>query len=253
MEGWVRGGISLVKCAAMLSGCIAAAFLLLFPKVWASDAKVPKVPKDSCQQLIQRTLGIVLVISLLAVLALAIELKDRWFQPVVFLGAIWAALRVRDRVTLVAARRFFYLACAVIGVVLIVLPGIPLAAAVTKRPTRLNAPYSNLCQQLKARVGEPAVIVSESRLVGGNLRLRFSRSTVIAPEYHDLPINNNVAWLVVWDASKKLEPGPSLTTFLAQLRKGGLSNPPPAFVEAPYKYTNAKRMRLGYFLLEPQP
>ena len=250
LAGWGRGFLSLGKCAVMLGGCAVTAFVLIFPR---TDRHERSEERSRYVRLAGRTLGVVLIISVLVVLSFAIELKDRWFQPVVFVGAILASLLVRNRVNPVSARRFFVLAAAVVGVVLVVLPGIPLAAAVTKRPTRLNAPYSALCRELRDKVGEPPVIVAESRLVGGNLRLWFPNSIIIAPEYSILPVSTNLPWLAAWDASKREEPLPGLPSLIGQLRGINLSNLAPAYVEAPFRYTSARRMRLGYVLVPKGP
>jgi hypothetical protein len=137
----------------------------------------------------------------------------------------------------------------IVAAMLVILPGIPLAAALTHRPTRLNAPYSVLCAELRKRAGEPSVIAADTRLVGGNLRLTFQKSKVIAPEFRSLDLETNDNWLIVWDATKRADPSPSLIKLVRDLRGRDLTGLAPSFVEAPCKYIPSKKQKLGYVLL----
>ena len=241
----VKALISIVECVLMLGGVLAAVFWVTFRR---PQAAVAPAPASEEQTWLERT-GLILGCISVAVALSGIELRERWFQPVTFLAAIWAVLLIRDRLTVAAERKFLGIVAMAAGLVLVILPGIPLSASVTHRPTRLNAPYARLSQALKSAAGEPGVIVAASRWLGGNLRFHFQSSTVLVPEFHALEAPTNVSWLVVWDATKAPAPPPALSNLVANLRGVHVDQVPPAYVEESYQYTVGKRMKLGYIRL----
>ena len=244
--GRVLGVASVAMCVVTLGGAISVLYLFIFRGLSIES----KGEFREARLWIQRTLLGSAVVGLGVVLWLGIELKDRWFQPAIFLIAILAAILVRNRVTAAAERRFLLTVGAVAALVLTLLTGIPLAASITHRPTRLNAPFSVLSAQLKASAGEPGVIVANTRLVGGNLKLFFPGSIVVSPEFK-AQCATDIAWLVVWDASKNPGPPPALVDLVAAMRGIDMRNLKAAFTEAFYKHTRAKVMKLGYAIMKP--
>ncbi len=242
----VLGVLSIIKCAFLLGAAITAVYFVAF----RGPAR-PRPARDAkpFEQWIVRTLLVILLVCLGVVWATGVELRDRWFQPIVFLGAVSAAWRVRDRLGPQSEKRCLAMAGTVGLIVLLVLPGIPLSASVTHRPTRLNAPYSELARQLQPALAEAGVVVAANRLVGGNLRLFSPRQVVVAPEFLPRSLPAAVPWLVVWDASKSPAPRADLVDLVRQLRGVDMSGWPPAYVEARYKYTPAKTMKLGFLPL----
>jgi 4-amino-4-deoxy-L-arabinose transferase-like glycosyltransferase len=245
VRAWLTALLSIPKCALMVGGVLSLAYLLVF------RGCKPNQDDDVREQLqlIWRTLLFVLVTCLAIVSLSAVELRDRWFQPIVFLLAIAAAIQVRDRVTPVRARAFFILIASLAGLVLLILPGIPLAAALTHRPTRLNAPYAGLAAKLRPRLPELSLIVADSRLTGGNLRFCFPKTTVIAPEFHNLPLPRRGPWLVVWNATRQPGPNAALLDLAVQLGQSNLVGSAASYVEAPLRYCPQQTMKLGYVLM----
>jgi hypothetical protein len=241
----VMGLFSILKCIAMLGGVLGAVYWLTFR---GKSRNGDRVPSD-LENWIKRTLFLILGLSIVLVLATGIELRDRWFQPIVFLGAIWAALFVRPRLNSQTEKRFSGAVLLVAVLVLTILPGIPLAASVTNRPTRLNAPYAALCAELKGRVGVPPAILASTRWVGGNLRLKFPSSRVVVPELKIVKVDPRAPCLVVWDASKSPGLPQRLIDLVVETRGGRISDRDALYVEAPFKYTRAKNARLGYLVL----
>lgn len=249
---WLAAFASILKCAAMLGGVITVVYWLVFFRAGAREP-TPHPHFEAVQTWIGRTLLAILLVCIAIVMGTAVELKDRWFQPVVFLGAIAAALRAKDRITPLALRQFLLVIAAIGAVMVLILPGIPLAARVTKRPTRLNAPYAQLSTDLKARASSPNLILAENRLLGGNLRLFFPGTRVLAPEFWTLDVPSAGDCLLVWDANKRSTPSPLLLKLVEKVGRGPLAGTPIAEVSAPYKYAPFKEMKLGYFLLPSQP
>lgn len=243
-----QGLWSLAKCVIMLSAALAAAYWFAFSGLRSAPSSARC---EQPQRWILRTLAGVGVAALLVVLILGIQLKDRWFQPIAFLGAIGAALFVQGRLTARAEKRFCLLVGAVALAVLAVLPGIPLAASLTNRPTRLNAPYAQLSAQLERSAGPVSAVVASTRLVGGNLRLHSPQAKVVAPEFTDVTLPRAAPWLVVWDANKALQPPEALLALTRRMRNEPVAERPWAFVEAPFQYLQGKSCKLGYLLVPP--
>ena len=72
-----------------------------------------------------------------------------------------------------------------------------------------------------------------------------------APECRAVPIPREVPWLLVWDATKSEAPPPALVQWMVARAK--VAELPRLFVEAPFKYTPRKTMKLGYLLLPADP
>jgi 4-amino-4-deoxy-L-arabinose transferase-like glycosyltransferase len=237
---------SVPQCAILLGAALCACYWLAFRPLRLSS---PDPASRTMQRWIWRTFGVCFALAAVVAVGTGIEMVPRWFEPIIFLGAISAALAVQQRLNDRTLKRFLVLVGTVAGSVLVILPGIPLAAALTHRPTRLNAPYSALCQELKLVVGHPKLILASSRLVGGNLRLSFRDCPVLAPEFALVPVKANSPALLVWDTAKSANPDPALVRLTHQFLGKDIRDRTPQFVEAPLQYAPARRMRLGYFLV----
>jgi 4-amino-4-deoxy-L-arabinose transferase-like glycosyltransferase len=240
------GLLSILKCGITICGALGLVYGLAFRKV-AQGGRQPET--HPLGQWVIRTLLVVFALCVMLVLATGIELRDRWFQPIVFLLAIWAAVWFQNELTPAGERRFTFLTMTLATIALVVLPAIPLSASITRRPTRLNAPYSALAAALRRQTSAPDVIVAANRLVGGNLRLFFPKARVVAPEFNQLPLSPAAPGLAVWDASKSAAAPAALTALVEQLRGTNGISRPPEYVEAPYLHMPARTMRLGYVRL----
>ncbi len=246
-QAYAAGFQSLVEAMLLFLAPLLVVYLAMFLK--APVVKQRSVEANPGETLLRRTLLVELICLAAMILLFRARFKERWLQPLMFFAPILAVMLVRPRLSAGRAR----VLCGAIGVLaattLIVLPTIPLAASLTKRPTRLNAPYSILVAQLQADGIRPGVIVAEERLVGGNLRLFYKNSTVVVPEYHALPTPGDVSWLVVWDATKRANPPAPLVDLVLELRGTNVAGLKPLYLQAPLKYAPAKIMTLGYFVL----
>lgn len=246
--GRVLGVASIAVCAAMLGGAITAIYTLIFARQRPSSAEVAPIEFREAPQWIARTFLAAAAISLLVVLWFGIELKERWFQPLLILMSIVAALLVRNRLADVTERRFVLVIGAVAALVLVILPGGVVGVDLTSHVGRLNAPFAALGSQLKAQAGQPAVIAASSRLIGGNLKLFFPSSAVVSPEF-EMRCPTNAPWLLVWDASKSSTPSPVLVDLVRRLRGADAAPLAVAYAEAPLQYSQTKTMKLGFVRL----
>lgn len=241
--------LKLVEAVAAFVGPLLALYVVLFGRALPTEGQSREA--SEVQALIKRTLIIGLLLCLAVAPVLLVRFKDRWLQPLLLLTPVYLALLVQPRLDALRFRRL--IRCSfVFGIgAMLTLALIPLLASVTQRPTRLNAPFAALGQQLAARGGVHPVIVADSFLTGGNLKLLTQTSVVVVPEGPAFPIPTNTPWLVVWDATALDDPSPDLQRLLTKLRPQGIEMPKPSFVEAPYNFFPAKRMKLGYSVIMP--
>lgn len=240
------GWASLIQCVFLGGGVIGFVALVCFGRPtlqWAAD------DSGLVQRWLTRVGFALLAVCAVIVLLSGVEFRDRWFQPVDPLAAIWVALAVRERFTGAGLRRFGRIVIAVGVVALLVLPGIPLTASVTRRPTRLNSPFSALAAELQKTGPAPSMILGGTRLVAGNLRLHFPDTIATAPESAPLPLRRRGPVLVVWDVTKKEELPERLVGFVRRITGQDIAPLASAVVEAPFKYAPARRMKLRYVWL----
>ena len=211
--GRVLGVASLMRGGLTLLGVLTIVHVISFGTAATTR---PSGSVAQMERWIVRTIMVAVVVFLVLVLVLGIQLKDRWLQPMVFLAAIAASLFSWNRLTPARSARFLVLVIALAATALVVLPAIPLLASITHRPTRLNAPYKALAEQLQAAAPRPGMIMAGTRLVGGNLKLYYPASAVIAPEVSSLRLPAHPPFLVVWDATKNPAPPERLTTMVAK-------------------------------------
>jgi hypothetical protein len=174
---------------------------------------------------------------------------------VLFLLPIALVAIVRSRLTLLKYRLLAGLACTAGVVILLVMPAIVLFAPATQtrreRPNRLNVPWAELSHELQKHLPQPAVIVADSCLPGGNLKLHFPQALALAPECKVIQPPTNVPWLVAWEAPGDRTPPPWLEELVVRLRGAKLADY--KYVTAPCKYFPRREFKLGYVVLAPAP
>ena len=240
--------VYLVQAVVTFAGVLAIVFGALWFKAPAEP--LPAVKSDG-RAFLERIVFIELLGIAGMVLLFKTNLRDRWLLPLLFFLPVLLVIWLRPRLSAAKCRLLRNGIMVAAAAVLIVLPAIPLLASITNRPTRLNAPYAALCRELKAQGYRPEVVAAATHLVGGNLKLFFPESTVVAPDYYDVPIPPNATWLLAWDATRRSEPPAGFIAMVARLRGVDLSTLPPQYLELACKYTNRKHMRLAYVVLKP--
>jgi 4-amino-4-deoxy-L-arabinose transferase-like glycosyltransferase len=217
--------------------------------------RVADAPPDAAralERLLARTL--VFGVALCGVLAIGFQVrfKARWLLPLLAVGPLYGAMWLASRAGEARVRWLARIGAAAALVALVALPAAAPLASLTGKFTRLNAPYAALAAQLRASGVAPKVIVAENRLVGGNLKLFFPESCVVAPERvapPDLPSGERC---VVWEATRRAEMPPALAAFAASLCENDPAAASPRYVEATQKYSRTRTMRLGFVLMPPR-
>jgi hypothetical protein len=202
------------------------------------------------EQLLVRKL--VIIFAGLAVAGLLLGLtnvKDRWFQPILICLPVLLIARVKTSLELSRFRQLFRVAMFVAVALVLIVPGHVLVVSKIARPMRLNAPFRELASQIKALQLSPDVVLAENRWIGGNLRLAFPERLVFVPEIPAHSPFRDGRCLLVWDATESPFPPQVLTDFVRPGGKFDSGRIEPIYVEAPYQYGGARRMRLGLLAL----
>ena len=176
--------------------------------------------------------------------------KDRWMQPLLFATPVYLA--TLSWTTLSNTRKYvrFFLLVAV--VVLLLMPGRTIFASHLGDYNRLNSPYSAFSAQLREVGFNKGVIVTQSRLVGGNLKMFFPDSIVLAPEVPLFSYPTDSDWLIVWDATKRAELPEGLQKIAARLVPADLAVLQPRFIESNCNYSTDRTMRLGFLVIRKE-
>ena len=200
--------------------------------------------------LVRRTLLTGLLLCILMVLFFKVTVfKDRWMQPLLFATPLYLVTLPWARITAANSRRYAGFALFIALAVLLVMPGYILCADHVKTLSRLNSPYAAFSAQLRQNGFQDGLIIAQGRLVGGNLKLFFPKSVVVAPEVPAFTAPPDADRLIVWDATDSAEMPDYLRKFAGTLYSADLSSPQAQYIEAPYKYVADRSMRLGFLLL----
>ncbi|MBM3833440.1 MAG: hypothetical protein FJ403_09230 [Verrucomicrobia bacterium] len=236
--------------AGLFSGPLLVLYLALFwrsPK--AGPALVSRLDESSRRlftQLIARKLVFILIGLILAGMFLPVtNFKERWFQPILVSLPVLLVAMVQGSINRSRWRCLSVLAGLVAFAVLVSLPARVASAPMLKRPTRLNSPFRELANQIRALGLTPDLIIAEDRWIGGNLRLTFPSLVISVPEIRQKIAAQSASPLLVWDATKTRDLPQSLKNHFVSLGGRDPSEIKPQYVEAPYLYDTKRRMRLG--------
>ena len=245
LQSYSMGLQKLAKAVAAFLGMLLPAYALFFYR----RGKVHPAAGDEGDYalLVKRMLLAGLFLCLLMILLFKVTVfKDRWMQPLLFATPVY--LVTLSWTKLANARGYFRFCFLIAMLVLLLMPGHTIFASRFGTYNRLNAPYSDFSVQLRAAGFREGVIVSQNRLTGGNLRMAFPGSVVLAPEVPRFDYRTGSDWLIVWDATKNAEMPDKLRKFVAEFVPADFSAVEPRIIEATSKYSTDRKMRLGFLL-----
>ena len=206
--------------------------------------------EDDYAVLIRRTLGTGLVLCILMVLLFKITVfKDRWMQPLLFATPIYLVTLPWMRFNPVNVLRYANFALFIALAVLLIMPGHILYSSHTGTLSRLNSPYAALSTQLRKADFQGGLIIAQGRLLGGNLKLFFPESVIVAPEVPAFTAPSDTDRLIVWDATNNAEMPEGLHKFAGTLSSVDLNTLPAQYIQSPYSYVADRSMRLGFLLI----
>jgi len=249
---WLRAVLNglrrMASVVAAFVGPLGVVYLLVF---WRPRKRAQPEALLPGARLILRAFLLVLAVLVLLVLGFRAQgFKDRWFQPILVSAPVLASALVGRRMD---ARRLKWLALAA-GVVMVVvalaMPGRILLAERMKREEPLNRPYRELALQLRPAIPASALIVTDTRVLGGNLRLAFPQQQIIVPELAGLFSPPRRPCVLVWDATEQPTPPTPLTRWAQTALAAELSQATPEYFSATYKFHRARQLRLGLLRIE---
>jgi hypothetical protein len=193
---------------------------------------------------------IVLLILLTLVMAFdADRFRERWIHPLLFLFPIYFFAHIDAEIlTLRRERIFKALAAGVAILVLAVMTIQTIGAPLTKNYSRVNAPFAELAEEIRAAGKTAQQIVADHYHLAGTLRMHFPSASVFTlREDLYIPKPANVETLLAWDASKSKEIPASLREYLESHLSGKAraADLLPDYVEIPYAGAPAGVYRLG--------
>ena len=249
IPSYLLGLQRLVKATVAYLGMLLPVYALFFYRKGTTLSAVGE--ESDYALLVKRTLLAGLLLCLLMILLFKVTVfKDRWMQPLLFATPVYLATLYWTRLENTRAYVRFGLFVAV--VVLLLMPVRTMFASQLGDYNRLNSPYSAFSAQLRGAGFSGGVIVAQNRLVGGNLKMFFPDSVVLAPEAPHFGYPKDSDRLVVWDATKKPEMPEALRVFAAEVLPAGVNMLEPCFIESSLKYSSDRTMRLGFVVVRKE-
>ncbi len=211
---YLHGSAGLVRSIVSFVIPLAIVFLILFYR--QSSNRIRNA--GPFVALLARTLLFGVILCLAIVLFFRVtNLKDRWMQPILFATAIYLPLLFRRQLSGKGMQRLLGATAVVALLVMTLLPARTLLASHLKGRNQFNAPFDDLSEALRQAGFDHGNIAAGNRWLGGNLRLRFTNSSVFVPELPAPPVRPDGPWLVVWDATRKTEIPPELRQLCEKL------------------------------------
>ncbi|MGB4600690.1 MAG: glycosyltransferase family 39 protein [Trichlorobacter sp.] len=250
----LEGSGSLLQAVLAFSGPL----LIVYGLLWYRYRRrtVPLRRPRQAANLLLRCVMVSLAICLLMVLVFQVTVfKDRWMQPILFFLPLALLPLVGPALSEQKVRMIRLLGA---GVACLVLTGMAIRAQVAPAVgilTRFNLPYHELVAQLAPQVASADLVLAQSPLLGGTIRLQYPQTRVAVPGgpklYHDQSPHH---LLVVWHDDPGMKQPENLLNLVADMMGDQRLVVPYAPVQAPYNYLPGKIMQLSSMLIErPTP
>jgi len=249
LKGYLSGFAELAKS-------VAGFLIFIVPFIYAIFAKAPKIAKESkenkeLRNLLGKTVIISISICVLLVLFFHVtHFKSRWLLPLLFPIPLYIIALVQERVGVPQLRMVTASAVIIAFLVLVAMPARIVLASYIGSQGRMNFPYDLLAIKLRSSGFSRGVIVTDSNLLGGNLRLRFPESSVtVTTGPIPFTLTAGVPLLIVWDATGSSKvPGQlfSVAGSSVSFDEGKIR-----YVEAPSLYFPRAKVHLGFILIQP--
>jgi 4-amino-4-deoxy-L-arabinose transferase-like glycosyltransferase len=236
---------------------LALVYGLLFWKRLPNAAQ----PRSIQVKLLLRTLGIIYSVMILAVLAFRVtDIRDRWLQPILICAPVLAIALLQTRMNATRLKWLLAVASVVMLVVSVMIPGRIIFAENYQRTEPLNKPYDVMARALQPALTQTGMIVADTHLLAGNLRLNLPEKTFVTPESASLFADKGRPRALVWDATPSLKrkrrqsldilPLPeNLRAFAAQMGVTNLDETQIRYFSSTLKFHKSRQMKVGLLLL----
>ncbi|HLF59326.1 MAG TPA: glycosyltransferase family 39 protein [Alphaproteobacteria bacterium] len=230
--------------------------LAIFPKALAARRHAARPGGLDSRRLLEHFFLAMLVIVLAGVFIAGITFyKSRWMHPVLILFPLYFFCLVEDAGFSPRRLRVFVAVLAVAAVAVIAarllqdVGGPPFCGK-----CRMLRPYPELAREIESRGFSGGTIVAGDEHIAGNFRVAFSGSRVATSKYAFYvppPPAPGAAGqcLVVWDAHDGDAVPPALAQFLKEAFDAEPPDGPVQSVEAPYRHTDLRTLRLDFVAL----
>jgi len=125
---------------------------------------------------------ILLIIGLFVTVTGAQQIKDRWYQPLLFFIPIVVGL-FSESVNQKLKHAYLYIAVFIALIVSMILPARTIFADTFNKFSRPNFPYPALIQMIENSINQPSFVIAETNLAGGNARPFFPKAVIHVPKY----------------------------------------------------------------------
>ncbi|HEY5912700.1 MAG TPA: glycosyltransferase family 39 protein [Verrucomicrobiae bacterium] len=236
---------NLVQSMISFTAPLSLIYLLLFSRAPARMAP-PAAERPAYRQLIFTSWAIIgFVLVLLVVFARATGFKERWFQPILVMLPIAAVALVQARLDPLRLKWITGLTLVVMVAVATVMPGRLLVAERLKREEPLTRPYAQIAKAIRPLVPPDSLLLCDSKLLAGNLRLGTLHATQLYIELLPLFRTNYTHCFLVWDARRNDAPPDHLSLWAEAHGARGPTPTKPRFFTESYRYHRSKVFRIG--------
>ncbi len=252
-HGWFAvaglGCKHLLESILSFGGPLALIYALLFFKAPARGLDPGETARTYRTLIVRAWLIIAVTLLGLVLFAHATSFRERWFQPILIALPIVAAAFVQNRLDAVRLKVIATISLLVMLGVAIIMPGRLLAAERLKREEPLTRPYAALAAQIRTVIPAGALVVCDTRLLAGNLRLGLPQARVLPPVLTPLMGGDRAHCFLVWDATRNAALPPDLREWALTTARRELPASAAQFFSAPYRYHHGKQYRLGLLQL----
>ncbi len=190
------------------------------------------------------------LIVIAIVISHATDIRDRWLQPILVYTPVLIIAVLQNRLDARRLKRILILAGLVMLLVPALLAGRVLFAKQLHRKQPFNEPYKQLAAQIRNSLRDVSVVVADSKLLGGNLRLSMPDKIFVTPELVPIFAPESSRWGFVWNTAKQSAPPQGLIDFGKQVGFN-LTNALAQYFVANYKFGDPRQMRVGV-IIPPQ-
>ena len=248
---YVKGAVSLVANSFLFLTPLWLFYLIFFPSGY--DAKWWE-ERTFHQRFIARYIVFFFFVLLLVVLFFKVTyVKDRWLQPLLFVVPILFFSRVsKEKLTTRCYKGFLTVVGVAAAVVYLAFTIRVIGASYIERFCRMNYPFSQMAEDIRATGFDSGLIISNNRFIAGNMHFQFPTSPALIPEYHfeDLPATQGFQdGIVIWIANKSPAIPEKLSTFLMQKYQITTSDQQIHYFEYTYKYGRTEKITFAVLLI----
>lgn len=246
----------LVQAVVAFIGPPGLVYLLVFWKA-PNTAAASSAPPAGAKLMLRAFLLILVLLVVLMVCFRATGFRERWFQPILICAPVLAVAWLRPRLDAQRLRGVTFLGMGVMVAVALMIPGRILFIEWLNREEPLSRPYAELARQIRSALPGPALLVTDTMVLGGNLHLALPEQRTAIPELARLLGDGAAHCAIVWEANPNRRTGRPQDLppkdLAAWAQSVGCSTnwaqAQPQYFTATYKFHRARQYRLGMMVL----